>query len=280
MKNIKTDNIYEFDQFYTKENVALKCFNKLSSIYKLDDFDCIIEPSAGTGSFYRLLPTSNRIAIEIDNDLCSANKDYLNISFFDYIPSINKSIIVIGNPPFGTQNKLAVDFFNHAAKFAKVIAFIVPRTWKKTSIQNRLDFNFKLISSTNLPEDCFVGSKLTMVKCCFQIWEKSVISRTKKKQLISHKDWEFLPYIKKDNELYPPTEADFIILAYGCNPGQISTDLYRWRPKSVHFIKANISKDLLIKRFEELNYSVADNSARQSSLCKADLVNLYSKKYK
>lgn len=277
---IKTSPVYEFDQFFTKKEIASKCLKKLKSIYNLNNFTHIIEPSAGTGSFLKLLPKNKRIAIELDKKLCNENLEYIHKSFFNYIyPKANKNVLVIGNPPFGTQNKLSVDFFNHAAKFASVIAFIVPRTWKKDSIHNRLNEKFHLVNSLDLPEDCFEGNKETNVRCCFQIWKRSPKNRIKKDKFISHKDWNFLQYINKDMNLIPPVETDFVVLAYGSKPGQISTNLYDWRPKSVHFIKSNINIKTLMNRFKSLDYSCADNSARQSSLCKSDLVRLYSEKY-
>ena len=279
-KTIKTDSVYKLDQFFTKEDVAQQCVKELKSLYNFDDFDALIEPSAGTGSFVKLQPSDKRVAIEIDHDLCEANAEYICKDFFDYSPPEEwRKILVLGNPPFGTQNKLSVDFFNHAASFADVIAFIIPRTWNKQSIHNRLNEKFHLKKSFDLSEDCFYGDKATNVKCCFQIWERSSVSREKEKKTLSHDDWTFLPYVKGKNDLEPPQGADFVVLAYGSNPGQTSSDLYQWRPKSVHFIKSKIGKKKLMERLSTLDYSCANNSARQSSLCKTDLVRLYMEKY-
>lgn len=277
-KDIKTNEIYKLDQFFTKKEIALQCLKELKTLYKLNSFDCIIEPSAGEGSFVKILP-KNTIAIEIDSTLCFENPNYICQDFLNYEHNENEKVLVIGNPPFGTQNSLSVSFFNHAALFADTIAFIIPKTWKKQSIHNRLDKNFSLIKSIDLQEDCFYGDKDTNVKCCFQIWQKSNKIRTIEKKVLLHKDWDFLSYIKTEEDLIPPKEADFVILAYGSNSGQISSDLFNWRPKSVHFIKAKIDKDELIKNFNSLDYSCANDSARQSSLCKTDLIKLYSEKY-
>lgn len=280
---MKQNDIYLYDQFFTKKDIAKKCIDIVNDYCDINTFDIIIEPSAGEGSFYYLLPKKTRVGIEIDRNICNNNSEYKNISFFNYEyyedGYNDKNILVIGNPPFGTQNKLSVDFFNHAANFSNVISFIIPKTWKNISIQNRLDKFFKLITSIDLTDDCFYGAKNTNVKCCFQIWQKTSKIRKKIKTIKKHKDWDFLRYIKKDNDIYPPKNADFVILAYGSKSGRISEDLYRWRPKSVHFIKANIKKKELIKRFEKLDYSIANDSSRQSSLCRGDLVNLYSERY-
>lgn len=278
IKTIKTDFVYEKDQFYTKPEIAKYCFSFVEEIYNLDGYDLILEPSAGLGSFFDLFPVNKRAGIELDYNLCVKNNDFICGSFFDFsFPG--KRTIVIGNPPFGTQNSLSVKFFNHAAVFADVIAFIVPKTWKKPSVQNRLDLNFRLVKSVDLPDNCFMGKKHTAVKCCFQIWERAGQCRRKKKEVISHPDWGFLSYIKTEDDLLPPSNADFVVLAYGSNSGQVSKDLNRWRPKSVHFIKSNIPTEELLQRFQSLDYTLSDDSARQSSLGKAALVGLYRKKY-
>jgi len=280
MKTIKTDSVYKLDQFFTKKDIVIQCLIELEFYYKLEDFDIIIEPSAGQGSFVKMLPANKRIAIELDNELCEQNKEYRCMSFFNYICEVtDENILVIGNPPFGTQNKLSVDFFNHAAQFADVIAFIIPKTWNKQSIHNRLNENFHLVKSVDLPEDCFYGDKGTNVKCCFQIWKFSEEKRIPEKKILSHKDWDFLSYVKTNDDLEPPKNADFVVLAYGSNSGQVSTDLFQWRPKSVHFIKSKINKKELMERLSVLDYSCANDSARQSSLCKSDLVRLYTEKY-
>lgn len=281
IKLIKTNSVYKLDQFFTKIDIAAQCINEVNLTYPFNEFDLIIEPSAGTGSFIKTLPVvKKKLAIEIDPEICKVNPDYLCQSFFDYKPDDNyKKILVIGNPPFGTQNKLSVNFFNHAAIFADVIAFIIPKTWNKQSIHNRLHKKFTLVKVVDLPEECFYGDKNTNVKCCFQIWKRGEADRVKEEKCINHKDWKFLPYVKTKNDLEPPEKANFVILAYGSNPGQVSDNLYQWRPKSVHFIQSKIGKKKLMERFNTLDYSCANNSARQSSLCKSDLVRLYTEKY-
>ena len=90
------------DRFFTKEEVAKKC---LDSIPNLNKYDCIIEPSAGEGSFssqidncfaYDILPAKEGIQ---QQDWFSLDKKCFN----KY-----QNILVVGNPPFGQQNTLAI----------------------------------------------------------------------------------------------------------------------------------------------------------------------------
>lgn len=274
---MKTDKVYKLDQFFTKSSVAQKCIDRVREFYNFSVFSRIIEPSAGTGSFYNLLPKENRVGVELDPELCQKQPEFKEMSFFKYTVSPNS--IVIGNPPFGTQSKLAIDFFNYAACSTQVIAFIIPRTWKKPSVQNRLDLNFHLVDSFDIEDNAFEGDKETAVKCCFQIWERRDYPRAKILLPTKHKDWDFLSYSISGKELLPPTNADFTMLAYGSSPGLISSDLNRWRPKSVHYIKSNIDTETLKNRFCQLDFSGAQNSARQGSLGRAELVSLYSQQF-
>jgi hypothetical protein len=116
------------------------------------------------------------------------------------------------------------------------------------------------------------------VKCCFQIWKMENIKRENIILKSKHDDWEFLKFGKKDNkgQPTPPDNVDFVIRAYGGKCGEIKlNNLNELRPKSWHWIKCNIKKDILIQRFQQLDYSISLNTARQNSIGKAELVLLY-----
>ena len=58
------------DQFYTKPNVAEYCFKKFQEIANNLEVNLslytFIEPSAGCGYFYQILPKNRRIGIDIE----------------------------------------------------------------------------------------------------------------------------------------------------------------------------------------------------------------------
>ena len=63
--------------------------------------------------------------------------------------------------------------------------------------------------------------------------------------------------------------ADFAIRAYGGKIGYIESKLLlSLRPKSWYWIKSNIDKNELKKRFEMLDYSNSVNTSRQNSMGK------------
>lgn len=276
--NIKTKQIREqgLDKFYTKPDIVDKCLLNISKIYEWSSWDLIVEPSAGNGSFYLKIPSKKKIGIDISPE----HKEIIEQDYLTYIPSSKKkNILVIGNPPFGKVCSLAISFFNHSAKFANVIAFIIPKTFRRISVQNKLDKNFHLIFDEDIPTKPCSFEPSMNVKCCFQIWIKKDIKRETINLPTTHKDWDFLPFGPLDdkNQPTPPDGADFAIRAYGGKCGDIVIkDLENLRPKSWHWIKSNIDKDLLIDRFKKLDYSESMNTARQNSIGKAELVKLYT----
>lgn len=277
-KNVQNIRNEGLDKFYTIPSVVDKCINTLQLKYNWDNWDLIVEPSAGNGSFLTKIPSNNKIGI----DILPEHLDIIKLDFFDYIPeiqNINKKILVLGNPPFGKVSSLAIKFFNHASNWSNVIAFIIPRTFRRFSIQNKLNKYFHLILDEEIPTSPCSFEPQMMVKCCFQIWEKKEYEREIVKLETIHKDWDFLSFgpIDSKGQPTPPKGADFAIRAYGGKCGEIKEEnLELLRPKSWHWIKCNISKELLIERFYKLDYSNSMNTARQNSIGKGELVLLYS----
>lgn len=266
------------DQFYTNDDIALRYFNITKSMIDINKYDIILEPSAGRGSFFKLLPDDKRIGIDLDPKY----ENIIKQDFLKYEHEKDKKYLVIGNPPFGKVSSLAIKFFNHAATFADVIAFIIPRTFKKVSVQNALNLSFKLIYNEDLPLKpcCFYPPMYA--KCCFQIWKRVDIPRDKIVYDLIHPDFDFVKFGEKDsnNQPTPPEDADFAIKAYGSNCGEIvSCDLNKLRPKSWHWIKSNIDINVLKENFLSLDYSLSKNSVRQDSLGKGELIFLYRQKY-
>jgi hypothetical protein len=262
------------DQFYTNKDVSIKCFETLKKEVNIESYDIQLEPSAGSGSFYKLMNPQKRIGLDIDPKYQGIIKQ----DFLSYTPT-HQSYISIGNPPFGRVSSLAIKFFNKSAQFSDCIAFIIPRTFNKVSVQNKLNLNFILQYSEDLPlNPCCFTPKMS-AKCCFQIWVRSSVPRQITVYSKTHPDFDFIPYGEKDNnnQPTPPQGSDFAIRAYGGKCGEIvDQNLQNLRPKSWHFIKANINIDLLKERFNNLDYSMSTCTVRQNSLGKSELIHLYS----
>jgi hypothetical protein len=267
------------DKFYTIPKISKKCIESVGLIYDWSKWELVIEPSAGNGSFLNVIPSDKKIGIDISPE----NKDIIKQDFFTYKPEKSiKDILVIGNPPFGKVSSLAIKFFNYASNWANVIAFIIPRTFRRISVHNRLNMNFHLVFDEDIPTNPCSFTPRMMVKCCFQIWEKREEKREFHDLPTLHDDWNFLDFGPKDSngQPTPPDGADFAIRAYGGKCGEIvKINLQTLRPKSWHWIKSKIDTTLLINRFKNLDYSLSFNTARQNSIGKGELVRLYSETY-
>lgn len=263
------------DQFYTIPTCAKQCIDKINELYNITDFDLIIEPSAGNGSFFNQIVHTSKVGI----DLSPQHPAIIQQDFFSYYPPSGKTrIATIGNPPFGKISSLAIKFFNHAAQWSDIIAFIIPRTFRKISVQNKLDKSFHLVHDNEIPNKPCCFSPPMAVKCCFQIWERRVEHRPFVELPTKHADWIFLSFgpIDENGQPTPPDGADFAMRAYGGKIGEIiQTDLHVLRPKSWHWFSSNINTDVLISRFQMLDYSNSLNTARQNSMGRAELVQLY-----
>ncbi len=267
------------DKFYTLPAISEKCLARIGTRYAWSEWGLVVEPSAGNGSFLTRIPTDKRVGIDISPD----HDDIVEQDFLTYTPpsGIGK-ILVVGNPPFGRVSSLAIKFFNHASNWADVIAFIIPRTFRRVSVHNKLNTNFHLVFDEDIPMEPCSFSPPMLAKCCFQIWEKRGTSRSIVELSTTHVDWDFLPLGPKDarGQPTPPAGADFAIRAYGGKCGEIvDIRLETLRPKSWHWIKSKIHKNTLIERFTSLDYTVSLDTARQNSIGKGELVRLYSDAY-
>lgn len=246
------------DRFYTPEDIVLDCLANLD----LNSYDCIIEPSAGTGNFSKHLPNvfSYDIAPASDN-IIQADWFKLDKSQFKNY----KSILVCGNPPFGQQNTLAIQFFNEAAKFCDTIAFILPLSFKKYSIQNRLNLKFHLEKEIDLLDCPFYlnDKEIIKVPCVFQIWKK----QDKERELIKLKTTtDLFNFVNSE-------QADFRIQRVGGNAGKASFDLNR-AASSNYFIKnlSKLSNEEFVELINNLTFPSIEFTVGPKSLSKGELI--------
>lgn len=166
------------DQYNTLPTVAEYCWNSFQKFLKKDRAILknykIIEPSAGTGSFYNLLPKNNRIGIDVER----FNKEYIQQDFLTWQPNNtdDRPCIAIGNPPFGYRGWLALSFLNKTAEFCDYVGFILPMSFQsdgKGSPKNRV-IGMKLVHSEKLSGDLFIqpNGETIQVNTLWQIWKK------------------------------------------------------------------------------------------------------------
>jgi len=163
------------DQFYTNKNVAKSCIKCITDLLPFTSDYIWVEPSAGNGSFLHNIPTSFE---KIGLDLEPKATDILKQDYLKWKPPSNKNIIVFGNPPFGRQSSLAKAFISKSCEFAKIIAFILPKSFTKPSMYNAFNLKFHLIHSVELEKNSFIiNDSAYDVPCVFQIWKKNDTNR-------------------------------------------------------------------------------------------------------
>lgn len=251
------------DQFYTKPHIAKACIAFAQEQLDFTGFEAVIEPSAGAGAFSDQLGP-NCVAMDVDPKAEGISK----ADFFDWSSKKTQRSLVIGNPPFGRNASLAVRFFNHAAQFAEAVAFIVPRSFEKASIQARLNSEFHLKAQMDVANNafCFLGETRD-VPTVFQIWERRPDLRARIKPPTTHADFVFCQR----------EEADFAIQRVGANAGLIKPKAKAGSASSHHFLKANGCSQRLLQRFELLDFEGArTKTAGNPSIAKTEVVSLYS----
>ncbi|MGA0003946.1 MAG: hypothetical protein ACO3GT_07620, partial [Candidatus Nanopelagicales bacterium] len=136
------------EQFYTPPEVADRVIRNVKK--RVGDLSgrILLEPAGGTGAFIDAAKAHSLTKV-ISFDIEPHHKKILLGDFLEQEIS-QTGLLTITNPPFGRNNSLSIPFFNKAAQVSDLIVFIVPRSWRKWSVQNRLDQNFHLVRDDNL----------------------------------------------------------------------------------------------------------------------------------
>ncbi len=232
------------DRFFTRTGVARACHDALLRTMAEDHADQgkykFVDPSAGDGAFFDLLPNDRRIGIEI----VPGRVDFECQDFLEWQPRLNGyRYAVIGNPPFGYRAWLALAFVNHAATFADYIGLILPMGFQsngKGSPKFRVE-GAQLVNSMSLPTNAFMSpeGKTVQVNALWQVWRRGVNNRQpvvtcndwvdlftvdhRKERLCGHErlheaDW----FLQRTFYGEPPTLVrDFSEVKYGCGYGVV-----------------------------------------------------------
>lgn len=211
------------------------------------------------------MPAGRRVGMDVD----PKHPELMNQDFLTFPqPKERARWITCSNPPFGRNCKMAVAFFNRAAQFSDVIAFVVPRTFRKQSLQRRLPLNFELLGERLLEEDSFLfEGKPYSVPCCFQIWLRTTARRQHLLTPTTHQDFEFCQ----------PADADFAVRRVGCLAGKVIREFAGYSMGSNYFIRAKIPIQDLIRRLESIDWSAVKwDTAGNPSIGKRELIAKYS----
>jgi predicted RNA methylase len=258
---LKRDNK---EQYYTKPEVAENCVAIVRNLYHLDSFECVVEPSAGSGVFVEKL--LNFTANEIISFDIEPKADYIAEGNFLLQNIKPGNILVIGNPPFGRQSSLAKKFIKHSCSFAKVIAFILPKSFKKPSMDKCFDLQFHKVFDKDLENNSFMYENAEYsVPCVFQVWEKRDTLREVILKVFENDNYAV---VGKENS------PDFAFRRVGGKAGTFTfSDLETLSKQSNYFIKTSTATttemiDKLSKITWESNNTVGPKSVSKQELIK------------
>ena len=258
------------DKYYTNPYVVTKCIQKIKQYISIQENDLIIEPSAGNGSFINDLQgiSSNCLFYDLEPEHPSiVQQDYLLLNTTS-ISNTYSNIHVVGNPPFGRQSSLAIKFIKHSSKFANSISFILPKSFKKDSMQKHFPLDFHLIFEQDIEENGFlVDDNVYDVPCVFQIWQRKGENRSVSEKLIP-KGFQF---VKKSEN------PDIAFRRVGVYAGNVYTDISTKSEQSHYFIK--FDKKISESMIEQLNaivFSSRDNTVGPRSISKQELMKHYN----
>lgn len=258
------------DQFYTNPVLAKRYCEGMLKRWKNADV-LFVEPSAGNGAFVTPIVKANQDFIAFDIEPKSRLVERMNfLESGIFSKGRYKAIVVIGNPPFGKNSSIAIKFFNKAAEFADEIAFILPRTFRKYSVQAKLHPNFHLVRDEEVEEKAFFyEGKEYDVPCCWQIWRR----KTKVRVL------QPVPVVNQLIEFTTPDKADFAMRRVGFYAGRIKTSNIEALSETTHYFLKEKTKGVI----EALNrvdwVSITSQTAGTRSLSKKELATKLSDVY-
>ena len=217
------------EQYYTPADLAERLIAEVETLVPDLAKRTIIEPAGGTGAFIQAAQkrgVKDVLSFDIEPKHALVKKaDFLG-------KKLNaRDAITISNPPFGRNNSLSIPFFNKAADHSEFICFIVPRSWRKWSVINRLDRRFHLVADHDILVDYVDDSgerlsKRTSLSTCFQIWQR----RSELRPLVKVQD---LGLIEKCD----PAVADVALTIFGFGCGKVRTEFERKPNSTVMFLR-------------------------------------------
>ena len=145
-------------QYYTNADIVDLCVEKCRLFLK--ETDLIIEPAAGDGAFldgFKKAGFTNQVlSYDIEPKRIGIIKqDFLLVD----LSHTARPMFAITNPPFGRMNKLSVRFFLtiYTAVIVIIYGFIVPISWRKWTVHNRLNPNFHTYTLMNFRLFVFIN---------------------------------------------------------------------------------------------------------------------------
>ena len=224
------------EQYYTPPETAIEIVDRL--IFRFPDaVDRVwIEPAGGIGTFVdvaKSIGVSSIVSVDIEPHHPDVQKANFLETKFDLSGAVS-----IGNPPFGRNNSLSIPFFNRCATMSDVICFIVPKSWRKWTVINRLARNFHLVDDYELQINYLdlqgvPLSEKSVLRTVVQTWERRDVER----ELIKVRDMGIISRTT-------PELADVSLTIFGYSCGTVRTEFERKKNTTQMFLKLHHTQAL------------------------------------
>lgn len=236
-------------------------------------------PGAGVGTYVNALiqegvSPENIVAVELEPayyELGSALFErfgvrYVLADFLGWQPDMRFDVIV-GNPPYGKNASLAVKFLNKAIELTDHVSYVLPRTFRKPSILNRVHENFHLVEDVDTPDETFGGTIIT----CRQKWEKREEKRERIQTYTQHPDLQFVS----------KAESNIFVGRVGAGPaGKVLTKDYDHLTEQHYFLRVEHSVMERLKSLEsDFKRLARAATVGTPSLSKHELISTYVDKF-
>lgn len=284
----------KLDKYYTKKSVANFCYSQfkkllLESNKNLNDL-LFIEPSAGSGVFLESIEEA-KVGFDIAPTTSQIIKnDFLNENLLELLneEELKKQLVFIGNPPFGTKSKLAIEFINKSLEYSNVVGFIVPVQFRKWSVQSRVNKNARLLLDIDLQENAFeFMGKDYKVRCCFQVWALDSLTtqysdlRIAGKPDTTHPDFEMYQYNRTEEaKKFFDYEWDFAVPRQGYSDYSIKYFDKADCNKKQQWIFFKARNKRILKKLMNIDFSkLSLKNITTPGFGKADVIEEYIKIY-
>lgn len=270
MQNIATGLFRNtIDKFYTHPLVVKNCMQLVKKHINISKADLCIEPSAGDGKF--IDPIKKMFNNHLFYDIKPEHRDIKKANFLAIDTNIFSSkynkIHVIGNPPFGKKSSLAIQFIKKSCSFADTVSFILPKSFKKKSMQRSFPPNFHLVHEYTLPPNSFIiNNESYNVPAVFQIWVNKGYKRVIPPKLLPI-GYSFVKYNQN---------PDISIRRVGYNAGYVDTDINK-SPTSHYFIKLNKNEKELIDKLNNVKFAYVNDTVGPKSISLQEITKAYNK---
>lgn len=235
----QSSNKLHLDKYYTPPNLAEYCINKTYEIIGKENIAEYIEPSAGNGSFSLQIP--NCIAYDIEPE----HKTIIKQDFLELELEYKKGRLLIGNPPFGSRNTLAVQFYKKSIQIGDYIAFILPVSQLNN---NQQMYEFDLIHSEDLGLRQYSDRK---IHCCLNIYRRPINGKLNNKPNYKLKDIS-ITEVRLGNKQV--NDYDVAICAWGSGIGNIIEHKNQYAKEFYIKIHNNKYKDKIIELIKNVKW--------------------------